>query len=287
MRKQNGFTLIELMIASVIGLTVMIGIMNLFITTNRSVILSDALSQNQETGRFAMEYLTRYIRTAGYTEASNVNMPPLFVPSAIRSQNPILCDPTTIQSEACAANNPGGILGDRLSIPFLVDTGAVATACTGANLGPGFYVNVFWVSSDTDTLRELRCRTYDHFAGDWLGAAISIINNVAGLEFQVGLAASNDDKHTARYVSIDTLFADTAAGTSSIESMRSMRIALLTTSQDALDEKKRQSDKKDRIYGLLETDLSTYSFTGDDADGSLRNIFSNTIPLPNMIDQLK
>jgi type IV pilus assembly protein PilW len=279
MNKQSGFTLIELMIAGFIGVFIIMGLMNLFITTNKSITLSGALSQNQETGRFAMDYMTKFIRKAGYNKDLSKFTPPIFMPSVATSPV-ITC--TGIQSDVCADNNPATSRGDRLAIPFSVGGNAEdeTRSCTGtivggATNGPQNLVNVFWVSAANDTLRELRCRTFNRDTNEWLDPAVSIINNVERLEFQVGIAANNDEKYVSRYVSIDTVNNDSALDASFI---RAIRISLLTTSQDELDDNKIQSTVRERKYGVLDAPIFTIN------DTNLRNIYSNTIELPNMIE---
>ncbi len=274
MKKQSGFTMIEIMIASLIGIFLMTGMMNLFITTNRSVSLSDGLSQNQETGRFAMDYLTKFVRRAGYTDSFiGMATPPLFIPSG----SVITC--TATEAEACAENNPDNTLGDRLSVPFMANADLSVRSCTGTVVGGPAngeqnLVNVFWVSAQTDSLKELRCRTYDRDNNNWLDNPVSIVNNVEAMEFQVGVARAATERYAARYVSVDTVQNGLL-----LENVRSIRIAILTTSQDSLDTNKIQTNKKKRVYALL--DAPQMEFT----DGSLRSIFSTTIELPNSIEQ--
>jgi type IV pilus assembly protein PilW len=63
--KQNGLTLIEILIAMVIGLFLLAGVMQIFLGSQRSYRLQDNLSRMQENGRFAMDFITRDIRMAG------------------------------------------------------------------------------------------------------------------------------------------------------------------------------------------------------------------------------
>lgn len=274
MYSQKGFTLIELMIASLIGITILTGVLNVFITTNRNISLSDALTQNQETGRFGMDYLTKNIRKAGYSEDHTIyNAPALLVPNG-----QILCI-SGDEAEACAANNPTTARGDQLSIPFVVNIGDEVTSCTGSIIGddaadPQIAANVFWVSNDTDTNRELRCRTYDIDNSTWFDTSVSIIDNVEAFEFQVGLAADASSKSAARYVSVDTI--DGVNNTVSM--IRAIRIMLLTTSQDSLKEAANQTVIKERIYSLMDAPYREIT------DGKLRTIFSNTIELPSLIE---
>jgi type IV pilus assembly protein PilW len=281
MKKQSGFTLIELMIAGFIGIFILTGLMNLFITTNKSVTLSDSLSQNQETGRFAMDYLTKFIRRAGYSENFTLFTPPLYIASGSGADT-ITC--TGIQADVCALNNPTTVpvtvIGDRLSIPMDIGADAADTtrSCTGTVIGGPAngtqrIVNVFWVSAEADNLRQLRCRTFSRDTNDWLDQPTSIINNVERFEFQVGIAANEEDKFVARYVSLDTIEGDANIN---VKHIRSIRIAILTTSQDDIDTKI-QSTVRDRTYILLDAPVFTIN------DSNLRNIFTNTIELPNMI----
>ncbi len=268
MNRQHGFTLVELMISSVIGLIIMAGMMNLFITVNKSVTLSDALSKNQETGRFAMEYLTKNLRKASYSEDPKIVISALLIPA-----NSITCT-SAPESEACAANNPSNARGDRLSIPFYVAAGAEARSCTGTVLtGPALAANVFWVSNETDTDRELLCRTYgmtDGTTASWLDNAVSIITNIEALEFQVGVALARANKEVGSYVSVDRV--------TDPELIRSIKVSLLTTSQDATAENKISTNKMTRTYSLMDAPYRVIT------DGNLRNLFINTVELANMIE---
>lgn len=291
MKKQTGFTLVELMIASLISMFLITGIMNLFITTNRTVTLSDALSQNQETGRFAMDYLTRFIRNAGYSQNSTLSPPAMMIPN-VNPDFSFSCTAGSTQAEACSTNNPDAdtVLGDRLSIVYVTSATTETRSCSGrvvggtgggAAAGEQRLADVFWVSNEADSIRELRCRTYDVAADSWLdNSAISIINNVQAFEVQIGLATSDTDKSASRYTSIENVISEVAN-----KRIRSIRVAILTTSTDNLDDGLMQTQKKVRHYGVLDGPQLT---DGDKPlsfdDGSLRNLFISTIELPGFIE---
>lgn len=275
MKHQKGFTLIEIMIAALIGVFLVAGVMNLFITTNKSVTLNDAVGQNQETGRFAMDYLTRFFRNAGYNTNFNLNIPYLMLPFSANRVN-ITCNGA--QADACAQNNPGA-RGDRISLPFVADANVAIRSCTGTWVGgpvngEQILSNVFWVSEDPATEKDLRCRTYDIENQDWLDDAVSIINNVEAMEFQLGVAPQLDSgsKNAARYVSIDTM------DESALLFIRSFRVALLTTSADPEDDRKIQTNIETRTYGLLDAPHMVFT------DGNLRNVFSSTVEITNAIE---
>ncbi len=64
--KQAGLSLVELMIAIALGLILMTGVIQVFLSSRVAFDTQQALSRIQETGRLAMEFLSRDIRMAGY-----------------------------------------------------------------------------------------------------------------------------------------------------------------------------------------------------------------------------
>ncbi len=78
---QTGLTLIEIMIALLIGAFLLGGVMQIFINSRQTYRMQENLSRLQENGRFAMEFLAKDIRMAGYwgclrsiTGAGNVDI---------------------------------------------------------------------------------------------------------------------------------------------------------------------------------------------------------------------
>lgn len=63
---QAGFGLVELMISLVITLIVTTVIANVYIATKSTYRLQDNLARIQETGRFSVETMARYVRLAGF-----------------------------------------------------------------------------------------------------------------------------------------------------------------------------------------------------------------------------
>lgn len=67
MKRYSGVSLIELMVAVLLGLVLIAGIGHLFLSSNRTYLQQNELSRIQENARFAMNLLARDIRMAGYT----------------------------------------------------------------------------------------------------------------------------------------------------------------------------------------------------------------------------
>lgn len=66
MKQQKGFSLVELMIAITVGIVLMTGVVQMFVSSKTVFNTQQGLSRLQETGRLAVDYLARDIRQAGY-----------------------------------------------------------------------------------------------------------------------------------------------------------------------------------------------------------------------------
>lgn len=273
MKNVKGYSLVELMIAVTVGIVLLGGVTNLLITTNRTIALSDGTAQNQETGRFAMDYMSKFIRKAGYSSDFTSFTPPIMVTSG-----DIVCPaPPAAPSDECASNNSNN-RGDRLSIPFTISEGESMRSCAGTNLvadavtGSRRFATVFWVDDNANSVSDMNllCGTYDIDAVNWVDSSVPILSNVEAFEFQVGLASNASSKNSASYVTVNQV--------DDVSLVRSIRIAVLTSSQNQNDVNAVQTDRKSRTYYLLDQEYELNN------DGQIRNIFTNTIELPNAIE---
>ncbi|ADC70727.1 type IV pilus assembly protein PilW [Thioalkalivibrio sp. K90mix] len=71
----RGFTLVELMVAMVLGLLIVGGVIALFVSTQQTSRTQEAMSRAQETGRFVIERIARDAREAGHQgcRGGNIN----------------------------------------------------------------------------------------------------------------------------------------------------------------------------------------------------------------------
>ena len=65
-KQQRGFGVVEIMIALTISLVLMTGVFQFFISGRLAYSMTEGLSRMQESGRFAMDLLTKDIRMAGF-----------------------------------------------------------------------------------------------------------------------------------------------------------------------------------------------------------------------------
>ena len=63
---QCGLSLVELMVALVIGLVLLAGLTRVYVSAKQSYNAQEQLARMQESGRFAMDLLTRDLRRSGY-----------------------------------------------------------------------------------------------------------------------------------------------------------------------------------------------------------------------------
>ena len=64
--RQRGLTLVELMVSVAISLVILSALTYIYVSSRGAYRANEALARVQETGRFALEWLTRDIRQAGY-----------------------------------------------------------------------------------------------------------------------------------------------------------------------------------------------------------------------------
>lgn len=70
-RSPSGFSLIEMMIALVLGSILILGLAQVFAASRSSYALSEGLSRVQENGRFAVDYMQRDLRMVGHFGCAN------------------------------------------------------------------------------------------------------------------------------------------------------------------------------------------------------------------------
>ena len=64
--KQNGFSIVELMVALLLGLFLVSGVTGMYISSKQTYRMTDNLSRLQESMRFSLEFMSQDIRMAGY-----------------------------------------------------------------------------------------------------------------------------------------------------------------------------------------------------------------------------
>lgn len=76
--RQNGFTLVEILVALTLSVLLLAGTIQIFVSSKQAYRTQDALARLQESGRYATDLLATDIRKTGYTgcmAASQLNQP--------------------------------------------------------------------------------------------------------------------------------------------------------------------------------------------------------------------
>lgn len=112
-----GVSLVELMIALVIGLIIMLGVIQIFSASHAASRLAEGASRVQENARFAMDFLERDLRMAGHMGCvndqahivKNLGDPVNHLVAAVGSGSP-LDFRVSIQGYEAPSTAPGGVL---------------------------------------------------------------------------------------------------------------------------------------------------------------------------------
>lgn len=222
MKNNTGFTLIELMISLLIGTLLISAVFSIFITTNKSMWLTDALSQNQESGRFSLDYLSHHIRFAGFNKGTG--------------QSPQAVIPPGCAKIFCSQNNVAG--SDELVISFKAPDGY--TDCIGNPIGAGnLIITKFWVENN-----NLRCAvSLDN--GKSIYASAPLLSDIQSMQILTG------NGETFFNLADDLLISN---------KIDSIRIALLISSADNTTANGRPAiEGKQRSYALLDEKIGDFN----------------------------
>ncbi|HEB87669.1 MAG TPA: prepilin-type N-terminal cleavage/methylation domain-containing protein [Gammaproteobacteria bacterium] len=253
--QQRGLTLIELMVALVISLLILAGLFTVYKSNQHANRLNEGLTRTQENGRFAVDFLGRDIRQAGFP-ASDANVQKFLFFGSLNdvavANNPYPSDvlalrhgTTGLLTADCAGNTPGNVdtanslPNTSLNIYDIRDTGRLnnrgkpifALFCNGAELVEGIQNMQVLYGVDTDFTR-------DYIANQYVTA--SAVPDLDG----------DQKPDWFRVVSL--------------------RIALLASSVD-----ERASAPSPRTFDLLGTTLGPYT------DKEIRRVYTTTILIRN------
>lgn len=136
---QNGFSLVEFMVAITVSLILMAGVLQIFLSSKQSHRMQEALSRLQENGRFAVQFIVRDVRATDFwgCHGDSVN-----VTNNLDSVSAGYIDFTT----ATIVGVDGGAGSDTLTVtgayatgmqvvtPYMVNESANLHITAGANL---------------------------------------------------------------------------------------------------------------------------------------------------------
>ncbi len=251
--KQNGMTLVEILISITISLFILAGITQVFISSKQAYRLGSAFNEIQENGHFLSQYIPKIVNLSGYrtppTDSMFAPLNDFFPVSAPHLQviNDLGTNGSDIltvryQGSGDGAGNPDGFINDCLNQPL--DTNNIVT-------------NTFSINAN----QELECQSINPDAG---GVSTQVL--VSGVEnMQILLGEDTDgDRFADRYVAPN--FAGINVG-----NIVSMRMSVLVRSTN-------------EIYKAI--DNNTYNLLGTEftptPDYRIRKEYTFTIYLKNV-----
>lgn len=309
---QSGLTLIELMIATALGLFVLLAAAGLLLSSKAGYTVQEQTAHVQESGRYAMDVLSRAVRQAGHEDR---RMMPITM-TREATPNVIGLDAMMLKKTADGlrgASTKGAVNGsDVLALRFFGDGTdeqdgtilncaglpvAAPDASDDAESGRGW--SIFFVGEDAQGEPELRCkyRTQTGWNAD------AIVRGVESFQVLYGVDA-DDDGLPDRFVNADAVDALDAqlplSGENAVaraaelrrrthwKKIRSIRIAILVRGT--------QPARDDELSAVYELFGAEYAKTHADRDrgtrvserdmpsaerNRLRRIFEQTIQLRN------
>lgn len=253
--RQSGFTLVEFMIAGVIGLIILSGVLSLLVNTQQTFTLQRGVADVQDSGRFALHILKSDIERAGFGRET-----PL--PSNIA----ILRGGENATQDGCNAGANGAPNSDCLVIQYDGNRDCTGEQVNGAEIGQmGRVTNRYFLRlrpadpADNVRLGELVCQSG--------GRERVLLDNVEDFQILYGLDGPDDaDNAPDRYQAEGVAFAG--------NDVVAVRVGFIIASEaNILDQA--------RTYSAAQLDLfNTGGMTR--TDRRIRRRYSQTISLPSL-----
>lgn len=264
---QTGLSLLELMVAMLIGLFIIVGISSVYLGNKRSSITTNELSLLQDNGRAILEQLTEVIQHAGYSSTSAAPSDQVFITTAVANS---MCNDgsdSVVDTGLFSAMANNTSYGDTIGVIYLgddrlnTDCGAaqLPASCrvgAGASTAAARIYNLFDVAADASGVPELRC------TGSRSGAAQTIAQGVENLQLTYG-EDTNSDGTPDRYVN--------STAVTNWGSVVSVNISVLVRSLRPI-----ALANESRSYRLSEDAIISTN------DRYLRGVFTTTIRLRNV-----
>ncbi len=148
MYRQRGMGLVEMMIALLIGAFLLTGALQIFINSRQTNRMQENLSRLQENGRFAMEFISRDIRMAGYMGCATLGAvtPVIDAQPQNPNPNPSIASFTNLNaitganniannwsSSACSASNECVVNTDAVTVQYVGSCGGYLVGNMGTD----------------------------------------------------------------------------------------------------------------------------------------------------------
>lgn len=245
--RQQGFSLVEIMVAMVLGLVLLGGTITIYASSKDSYRLQDNIAGMQENARFALYAIRRDVEMAGYPLVLDI------APFVVTGDTP----PGNIQ----VTSDGGGNTSDIVTIQYQSQA-PTNRDCQRAVIAAGnMIINQYSVTNS-----ELRCLGNGNPT-----RPLTLVENVDNLQALYGVDSDNDSIANLYVTAAEVDAGVITAGTPDWNNVVSLRIALLVASESSIGPAQSQS------YTLLDAPAISKN------DGVIYRTFGTTIPLRNRI----
>jgi type IV pilus assembly protein PilW len=187
---QRGFTLVELMIAVVIGLFLVGGLLTLVQAMKRTSVSQSGLSQLQENERMAMTLITDVIQSSGYFILNSAN-----INNTATSQFPAVAPFTVAGQYIYGTGAFGGAAANTITVRYWTSGADNVINCNGGTSAvTASFVNKFSI----DTVNNnLQCQLTVNGGAP---TTVALINGISNMQIQYGVQTNTSVSNN----SIDT-----------------------------------------------------------------------------------
>lgn len=284
-KHQRGFTLLELMIALVIGLLVMAAAMHLFLNGVVSAKMQESAAELQDSGILGLDYIAKDIRLANF---GNDNQPVLntatpaggIVFTSGEDESNVNLSVDADEELLTKSGNPTGLDGansDQLTIQFKAPGDMYN--CVGRKISQGDYVIQRYFLRANGKGNALVCQantstgTSASVAG-LNGSGEIIMPNVDQLRFYLGTKVGNGADAKMAYYSIDDY--KTQSATANPPRIVSIKVIVLVRSNNTNSSE--HIDPSEDTYKFLE---NVGLKASDTKSKYLRRLYATTIAIRN------
>lgn len=266
--KQSGLSLIELLVAMIIGLFITVGISSVYVGNKRSNMTSGELSQLQDNGRAVLQLLSDVIQHTAYTSTSAAPVNDMFIRGTVPTSMCSDGSDSVVNTSLFSPLENNTSYGDTIGVMYMGDdklnldcaSGELPVACryggTAATAASRIY-NYFSVQANANGDPTLMC------VGSRTNTAQEIAEGVENVQFTYGEDIDNDGI-ADRYVN--------STGVTNWSSVVSVNIAVLVRSLAPV-----AVSNSSRSYQLSEDTIVTTN------DKYLRAVFTSTVRLRNVL----
>jgi type IV pilus assembly protein PilW len=186
--EQDGFTLIELMIALLIGLFLAGGLLVLVQDNRRVFGNQNQMAQLQDSERLALSMMTDVIQMAGYFPD----------PTSNSAQSTMLATtattPAMVAGQALTGTYNAAVPGDSITVRYTTSGSDGILTCTGtSSTGAIFtYINTFSVVKNAAGVSQLVCTRED-------GVQYPLVNGVTNLSVTYGVNTTGSGNNVDTY----------------------------------------------------------------------------------------